>query len=1199
MRGETEEEGSTTQPDFDRPPRPFSTVGAAEALLVSEATVMARPSGPHTDARNDDDDDGATRRWSSLPQRMTSPPPRRAVILPGDVDEICGESRSDTLANPDGREALASTAAAASRDGTTEGMAPRADAVSITSSFSFRRGEESLPGELADDANDDEEARSSRTSSTTPPPRRAFVLSRRCSPASSAVVGKPLEDAEGEQNTAEHTLLQGETAADIAAQRGSEVLVTGSAVDARRCFAQPAISERHRPRRRCRSSDVEVPRTAVDGDDAVERVNDECADEAATAGAVCPHLTLPSDPPHMVRRVSGEGDGDGDETGPATGDDASTARHGTAAVNTTEQDTTTTATLPFSPPAVRESTELRLSDFMSGSSRSSMMSPLPRPVPPHALTAAVSRPLRISPAHSREDDTEEGMNNVVAAVRKDTKDSGTPTHSDAAMTVVADGSAVHSPHDDPPHQRVATHGVSEEGGVAAPQDSLVARHMDDASHSATRTTTMTTTTTAMSSLWLVNGPTPTPLRRLRGDEEEEATDETEGSAPRRREAYQSEAAPEERVAANGGNGTAAETQTSPQRSAALSLTSEPHNESGVSASPEAQAATMATTTTSEKETRELSDMQKQQEGQCSGDGTSCSPEPQRPAELPPRTTEALLTASISPVPSLDRQARRQHCGELDIKETATAGGGVELMPLPSHNTHTRVDLDLMQPVSPPPSTPAVTPTRSSLGQPNHTRHSPAVETRRSVPHVGTAKAVTSVPPPSPSSRLSESARVSEEVRELVERAQAEVARTRASLLATLRDHRADFHMRDVSPTRRQQLGCDAMASPTPTRRSLALPPVTTAATAATASAATSLSPNVIKTPDARQPPTSTARTPEELRSAAATLRPQLSHAADAILRRLQGYDERGHGVLPLEKVVRVTFFVLRRRQMPVTAWTLRTVDGGIASTPMRASMVDRTDTPHNRLLGSRYDSNDDHHSRCADKACATPFQQRLSRQEDVAVHTAANVVLPQCATPSSMSSGCCGTKHFRSSDHTGDVSTASTTKTDGSGAVTRQTCESGGSVTFVSPTRTLESIMARQERRAEEESYLNFYLTVVEAFKQVFGERYAWRHLGATNASRHDAVVASKRAKVEHTGTTTLNPTSEAEQDLSEGWEESDNELNHVPAPLETVFPRLRQQYALRQDGARMTPGMGLALRPPPLDVLVYYHTFTDSLREL
>lgn len=138
--------------------------------------------------------------------------------------------------------------------------------------------------------------------------------------------------------------------------------------------------------------------------------------------------------------------------------------------------------------------------------------------------------------------------------------------------------------------------------------------------------------------------------------------------------------------------------------------------------------------------------------------------------------------------------------------------------------------------------------------------------------------------------------------------------------------------------------------------------------------------------------------------------------------------------------------------------------------------------------------------------------------------------------------------------------------------------ERGRPATCISPSRTLERLTVLQTARAEEEALMDFYLALIDVFRQVFGERYAWQHIGCTNASKHD---------VTHT---------------ADGKPISD--LSDVAAPLETLFPRLRQQYALcqqhrYQSGGSAPTSLLLTHRPPPLDTLVYYRTFVESLSEL
>ncbi|KPI86003.1 hypothetical protein ABL78_4936 [Leptomonas seymouri] len=1248
-QAETEDEVESGKLYSHNAARSFPSLAVTDAALESEATVMTRPSELLVDGGNRAGEEKEGEEGSLMSQRAVSPAPRMAVTLPDDFGGEFSEAR---------RAVTAVGASCADNGAQARGLsvcdAPtvmpgKADIFSNASSCSF-----SLKGSASALARDNDgegscRSCSGRTCSTTPPPRRAFVLSQRRSAASAATgegererAARDSNDADAEVEAPQGVLApmvhgsaapDGDVVADITAgavatttMRGSEVLVMDSSEDARSFFGQMQRGGRGRRRHgqlRC----------SVEGEAEEERIEADDADDVRSRGE---RADAPPALPvgRLVPGQAGEG-GRGDvEIGLAPEGDGK------------DQPDATAESFPLL--AARESTGLRLSDCVSGSSRSSMMSPLPRPVPSYARSAAgaARKSPRISPAHPRGDkeeeeehvgagdEKEEVMSEVNACMAPTDGDEDIPERGDGdsmggavvgSVTGEArDGEAVAraamEPH--PVSQAENSNGESEEGkrGVA-PLDSIFEEHAEPSS-STTRTTAdaaRTTVATATSSLWLVSGPTPTPLRRLRGDYDKSPEDETE-TAEVQLDAFKTlEAEPEEEASESAQRNrdepamvetalpitlhdAAPPQTTSPLRSAAVSVTSE------TGEAPKA-AKRSAPSTPNKQRVGDVPDAQAPHQpssppGAC---GNSCSPEPQRPEapHLQKATATAIaLNASISPVPSLDRHARHHH---LRVQEVGTVPDAVPAphTSIPATTAAQRamlqMEFDLMKPSMPTSTTP-LRPSRqgdsarASAGAGGATPH------RTMSAHANTTVAASATM--SPSTALSESARVSEEVRELVERAQAEVRRTRASLLATLRDRRADFRLSEVSPTPKAEQP-DTSLSVTPTR-SLVLLPVTNMSTTTTATHTSAGVPPSTPTHEAGR----AGRTSGEQRAAAVTLRPQLAEAADAILRRLQGYDTRDHGVLPMETVIRVTYFVVTRRRMPVATWTLRTADGGIASTPMRASMAEHgrggVPSAHQRAMDAAVSAasrNSDGGGR-ADVLAGTPHDYLMLGRKGSTGSTVTACASPsnqhrieggahmKCSTPSlmktpSLAGSSFGMKRTRSEE--------------GAEAEAQ-----GRPATLMSPGRTLEQVMAHQERRAEEERYLSFYFTVLEAFKQVFGERYAWHHLGATNASRHDN-VAAKRAKQDRTTPKGMqiknsnNTIAEVEKDESDtsAHLSIENELNDIVAPLETVFPRLRQRYALRQEDLKRSPGTGFAQRPPPLDVLVYYRTYTDSLREL
>ncbi|KPA76130.1 hypothetical protein ABB37_07898 [Leptomonas pyrrhocoris] len=1230
--------------------RGLSSLAVMDAVLDSEATVMTRPSEPRMNGGGDPVEED---QESWQPQRTASPAPRMAVTLPDDFDGDFSESHSAAVAVAAGfpvtEAGIQSTTLPHGAEATAV-MPGRSVNFSNASSFSFHLKASS--GEPAEDNGNEEEgvscrSRSSRGWSTTPPPRRAFVLSQRCSAASTVAAGD--DDDNDERPVTDHHAAGAEEEkpqdvpaqavhnvddvaapiptgdATVTAVRGSAVLVMDSNDDSQRFFGQLRREERERRDRRHRRQQLhsEEEKSQEEGGEGADGVVRE-EERDGTA----PTLPVGRLAPGQVVEEGGEDT----KSGAAVGTQAQNESEvGCEDINSPQHENGTEDVPSF---AARESAGLRLSDCVSGSSRSSMLSPLPRPVASVAQTVAaggaVRQPPRISPAHQREEEDEERV-----GAEGEKKEEG-PQSDAAVRAVYAEGGenepkgrdvnfiegAVVAEDAAAPDQLDRADNDEDEGekGVAA-LDSIFEEHAEP-SVSTTRTTANTAmSAAAVSSLWLVRGPTPTPLRqRRRGDCDESperetdkaaAADEAKLSASPTVETEQAEA---EAVTQNTDEDEMATTAlpitlkdaTSPPRSAALSVTSEEE---------EVEEEDTASKKPKERNTNEVPHAPSQRTvaspplpPHAFRDDDSCSPEPQRPVALQQEeeVTVAATTrwkAALSPVSSPDR--RHHHPAvegvrtEQEAAPTSFTSSHAKADPLPAK---TRKELDLLRP------SPSTSATHSSVVGSGVTPD----RQKNARTHITTTTTVTSVPS-SPSTTLSESARVSEEVRELVERAQAEVRRTRASLLATMRDHRADFHLTDVAPASPPAESAGPSPPTTPTR-SLVLPPVasTSVATAHGRTDAPSTTPSAAAAAlIANTTPSTTGQTgraSEQLRTAAVTLRPQLAEAADAILRRLQGYDTRQHGVLPMETVMRVAYFVVVRRGMPVATWTLRTVGGGIASTPMRASMVmqskEEADMPSARRYATGSAAAAGTEGRRAALLATTPLGRSL-RGVRSEVHRAIatystphNQLLSEaegltCAakTPSLLAGSSVGVKRTRSEEES-------------------ETEAPGRPATLMSPSRTLEQVMARQERRAEEERSLNFYFTVLEAFKQVFGERYAWHHLGATNASRHDsAAVKRSRADQSIAATATEKQSKdngsgdvvEAEkdgEDAAAGFD-IENELNDIAAPLETVFPRLRQQYALHQRDGTATPGMGFAQRPPPLDVLVYYRTFTDSLREL
>ncbi|KAK7195089.1 hypothetical protein NESM_000432100 [Novymonas esmeraldas] len=804
----------------------------------------------------------------------------------------------------------------------------------------------------------------------------------------------------------------------------------------------------------------------------------------------------------------------------------------------------------------------------------SIMSPLPRPVASRTHSAAAES-RRSSPAHARDDDSREEDDNAdeEQPSPRGGADETVPERSCAAPTAAVAAAAAAS-------AAAAAAAATEAAASAAPDLACFSMHSealpahraaspaaDGVADSAAlqRSVSGASSATAaalarVSSLWLVSGATPTPLRRLR-DRDRDASASLDGEEDLETNAVaEAPGCPPHRACPN---------------AAARSGLSRALSAGDAEATGEVDVGDRRETSSPPRSTRPPPSPTTHRPASASA--PSLSPEPARP--------QVEMLAPPSPPPSAAATAAVVDAVATDatLREAASAAGARP--------------------------TPACDDARSHVPAPS------AAAADRVV--AASVEALSA----SSSSASAECARLSAELKELVERAQAEVRRTRDSLLSTLRSHRADFRLSESSPTPRDTPAAPGSPPPftcaspnlsvTPTR-SLHLPPAVDTAATPTAAAAAPVT-----------------RTSGEWRSAAATLRPQLRAAADAVLRRLQGYDARDHGVLPMETVVRVLFFITRRRQMPVATWSLRTPAGAVAATPMRASMVASRPGAEVRVAAP---------ARTPGSVAETPRQQRLALHcgDDTAMRAEHDGVLFPGSNAGSWT-------RPRRPSAAGEADARSTGTEGGRPPQHREV-----PVTCMSPSRTLEHVMALQQRRAEEELYLQFYFTVLEVFRQVFGERYAWRHLGATNASRHDCAihhptqpgqkrrrpsdtvvsahvdsraVLRERAAAAAAAAAAASATAAAAEEEEDGAEQEPlvlkaNELNDVAAPLETLFPRLRQQYAFTQrergdtaaspiasaESARSdaaAAAMGLAHRPPPLDVLVYYRVLVDSLREL
>ncbi|XQJ26226.1 hypothetical protein NXY56_002185 [Leishmania guyanensis] len=1150
-------------------------------VLESEATVLTRPSDPRPYGTGADGEPGV--HSQRVMSATVSPVPRHAVTLSNDFEGVVSIPVSEGAEKYDEE---------ASRGGSSTYAAPTNGSEKSIVDHDAR----------AEDHEDD----ATSPPRTTPPPRRAFVLSRRCS--GTDVEGDALIDnahpprpaAEGVERRGSARMLPVDFAAD--APRGSTVLVMDNGDEDEECACRNDKSA---------ATIIAHPFAAADA-------------PLAEDPAVLP-LTLP------VSRLA----------------------HGVV-MEGTEKDMHRSAAFTARRASAAERDSVSSHRGRLSSAGSSMMSPMPRPVPHSTQTTAASP--RLSPARAREG-LDEKVVMAVGAVRDDAGDTTKQQQQHWAGTKVtlANDAANASAHATTTTAATAAsttqdllsfrmHSCILPGSsmleselqavptIPAQLDATTAltTTADDEPASVTPLSSLTmlnsvagpslsVTTAAMSSLWLVSGSTPTPLRRLRDRDREVSTTLDVQEGERKEVSKGSDSAPDqtERVLKLVDDASTAAV-TTPETRAEL------HGHVNSSSAPADNSVEAEQPLTS-------------------------AVDAQRPrrSSAPQYTTARLATSPSIAAPSFSPEpARPQAEAHRPSSPCLTAGTdapiSIQLNPLPSNN-------DAVAPADPRPlpSPEAAT-----------TQHRYCTATPPPFAIAGThcRLADTASSMSSPSS--TESARVSEEVKELVKRAQAEVCRTRESLLSTLRDHRASFHLSEPSPTPKNTTSATVLTvlaqstaaasttacvspsvSPTPTR-SLLLP--TALVTAAESSTPPSTALTTVSVP--------TTRTSGDWRSAAVALRPQLRAAADAILRRLQGYDARDHGVLPMETVVRVTYFVITRRQMPPATWSLRTAEGTLAVTPMQASMAASGGGATPRSESAQLSSPNVESCRAA-LLSGVPLGRQLSSSEAggprrCVAAASHRVFETPCQQRFSLSAYDATTRAgvngspFSSSRPVGQTRPRDSSELGAAANDEDETARAechGRPATCISPSRTLEHVMTLQQRRAEEGLYLKFYLTVLEAFKQVFGERYAWRHLGATNASRHDCTItvaqpAQKRRRTnnapasersDHRGQAYL---TRVEVDAEEVQLEVTNEFNDVREPLETLFPRLRQQYALIQREKRdaaVTPtvslaantsdlltaeparteataaAMGLANRPPPLDVLVYYRTFIESLREL
>ncbi|GET87600.1 hypothetical protein, conserved [Leishmania tarentolae] len=1145
-------------------------------ILESEATVMIRPSDPRPCGSDADGEPDV--RSQRVMSATVSPAPRHAVTLPNDFEDVVSMPLSEEAVRCDAEASKGGGSNYATHD---DGFGK----------LSFDNNTQE--GDTEDDARG--------MPSATPPPRRAFVLSRRYS-STDMESDVRVDDEQPPRTVVEEAkrctptrMAHADFAAD--APRGSTILVMDN-----------------------EDEDDEFAFTGVQSTAAViTRANAHLPTTTHAPLAEGPSVSPMPPDGHLVAEV---------------------------VVEKTEKDAQHHAALSTHRAFAADRDSLSNHSGSLSRGDSDMMSPLPRPVPHTAQDTSASK--KPSPAHAREEGCKEGPE-VLRAVcgdagrateqqkqqRADTtailadKSAGATVNTTTATTATATSTLPVSSTFASERQatsRIPTELDAETSFLSAadgdpvrgtPLNSFMALN-------STAGPSLSATATATSSLWLVSGSTPTPLRRLRhGDREVSVTLRTqEGDADDTCRGIGAARTQGARAPTLAGEASATAAETAPDT--VMELHESTHQLSVPAVNSREREQPIATVEGAHQHCSSSVPQFNAAHAAVSPtiSAPSFSPEPARPQADACRLSWPPVAAGTDASPSVQLNflaANDNTVGLVDLRS----------VPAPeATTTQRRYSIAI-----PPPFA-----TASTLRRPSETALSISL----------------------PSS--AESARVSEEVKELVRRAQAEVCRTRESLLSALREHRASFHLSETSPTATNRPSATAT---TPSAQLAAVSTTTCAPLSVSPTPTRIFPPSVVSMVAAEQstPPSAalktasvhTTRTLGELQSAATALRPQLRAAADAILRRLQGYDARDHGVLAMETVVRVTYFVLTRRYMPAPTWSLRTAEGALAATPMRASMVasgggaatrfDGTHplphsvegrravllsgTPLGRHLRSSEAGEPRHRvAGTSSKLCETPPQQRLSFDADVTTKRGGGIGSP---FPSSQLIGVTRPRDCNPLD----ADTADEDK-----HANPECC--GRKATCISPSRTLERVMMLQQRRAEEEQYLQFYLTILEVFKQVFGERYAWRHLGATNASRHDCTIDVAKPAQKRRRTSSVAPSecsdlrSQAHATATEADAETTqldvvNELNDVTGPLETLFPRLRQQYALVQRDKRdaavparkpavvntadlptlprtssesalteaAAAAVGLTHRPPPLDVLVYYRTFIESLREL
>lgn len=134
-----------------------------------------------------------------------------------------------------------------------------------------------------------------------------------------------------------------------------------------------------------------------------------------------------------------------------------------------------------------------------------------------------------------------------------------------------------------------------------------------------------------------------------------------------------------------------------------------------------------------------------------------------------------------------------------------------------------------------------------------------------------------------------------------------------------------------------------------------------------------------------------------------------------------------------------------------------------------------------------------------------------------------------------------------------------------------------------SPTRTLEQLPSYQKQQTLQHRLEPLLEMLSKLFLEAFGRLYAWKRMGVTNISRHDA-----RVGVSLQQWTALN-----------GGGVREREEGNKHGSFLSVFPELGQIYGEGRGKQTSADRLGFSTRPPPLDALVHYTQFLESVETI